>query len=126
MMPPRSQSRRCIGLALFSPILEDPVKMVTGNLVSSVGIGIEIVMLVTGVVVAVRSLFGGNGRGSYRVNSGTSSPLSLSGVSISFGRNTNSFGEKEPDVIDAVSDAVADPPSTDNMTPAVKGDDRVK
>lgn len=80
-MPPRSQSWRCIGLALFSPILEDPVKMVTSNLVSSVGIGIEIVMLVPGVVVAVRSLFGGDGRGSYRVNSGASLPLSFSGVS---------------------------------------------
>mmetsp|Transcript_10944 Transcript_10944/g.13404 ORF Transcript_10944/g.13404 Transcript_10944/m.13404 type:complete len:127 (+) Transcript_10944:356-736(+) len=100
--------------------------MVICNLVSLVGIGIEIVMLVTGVVVAVRSLFGGKGRGSYRVNSGTSSPLSFTGDSISFGGITNSFGEREPDVIDAVSDAVADPPSTDNMTPAVKGDERVK
>mmetsp|Transcript_10946 Transcript_10946/g.13408 ORF Transcript_10946/g.13408 Transcript_10946/m.13408 type:complete len:127 (+) Transcript_10946:356-736(+) len=100
--------------------------MVICNLVSLVGIGIGIGTLVTGIVVAARLLFGGNGRGLNRVSSGTSSPLSLSGVSTSFGKNTNSFGEREPDVIDAVSDAVADPPSTDNMTPAVKGDERVK
>ena len=56
-----------------------------------------------GVVVAVRLLFGGNGRGSNRVSSGTSSLLLLLGVCISFGRNTNSFGERDPDVTEAVS-----------------------
>ena len=59
--------------------------MVTGNLVSLVGIGIRIRTLVMGVVVAVRLLFGGNERGSNRVSSGTSSLLLLLGVCISFG-----------------------------------------
>mmetsp|Transcript_10945 Transcript_10945/g.13406 ORF Transcript_10945/g.13406 Transcript_10945/m.13406 type:complete len:101 (+) Transcript_10945:356-658(+) len=100
--------------------------MVICNLVSLVGIGIGIGTLVTGIVVAARLLFGGNGRGLNRVSSGTSSPLSLSGVSTSFGKNTNSFGERDPDVTEAVSDAEAYPPSTDSMTPAVKGDEWVK
>jgi len=65
------------------PDPKNPVRMVTGtgsNLGSSVGMVIGILV----GVVAVRSLFG-NKRGSWRVSSGTSSSLSLSGLSISFG-----------------------------------------
>jgi len=56
----------------------DPLADHDVGMVIRIGIGILV------GVVAVQSLFG-NERGSWRVSSGTSSSLSLSGLSISFG-----------------------------------------